>query len=196
MSKTTKILRTLVVVGVVGSIAALGVFSAFSSQTDNPGNEVAAGTVTLADNDAGSAAYNIQNAKPGDTDQACINVTYTGSLAATVKLYTTATSVADLGPHVDLEITPGTQVTPSLNCSGFVPDATGAIFNGTLASFQSSHNAFSNGLADNPGAVATKWIENDSVVYRVKATLDAGAPDSAQGDTTGVHTIRWEAQNQ
>jgi hypothetical protein len=196
MSKTTKILRTLVVVGVVGSIAALGVFSAFSSQTDNPGNEVKAGTVTLADNDAGSAAYNIQNAKPGDTDEACIKVTYTGSLDATVKLYTTATSVADLGPHVNLEITPGTQVTPNLDCTGFVPDVSGAIFNNTLENFQSTHNAFSNGLADNPGAVATKWVANDAVVYRVKATLASNAPDSAQGDTTGVHTIRWGAQNQ
>jgi hypothetical protein len=34
------------------------------------------------------------------------------------------------------------------------------------------------------------------VVYRVTATLSASAPDSAQGATTGLHTIRWEAQNQ
>ena len=196
MSKTSRILRTLAVVGVVGSLAGLGVFSAFSSRTENPGNEVEAGTVVLTDNDAGSAAYNIQNAKPGDSDQACIKVTYSGSLDSTVKLYTTASSVADLGPHVDLEITPGTQVTPNLDCTGFVPALSGAIFDDTLASFQSSHNAFSNGLADNPGSVASKWSTNDSVVYRVKATLAANAPDSAQGDTTGVHTIRWDAQNQ
>ena len=55
MSNRTKILRTLAVLGVLACIAGAGVFSAFSSQTDNPGNVVTAGTVTLADNDAGSA---------------------------------------------------------------------------------------------------------------------------------------------
>ncbi len=65
MNKTTKILRTLVVVGVVGGLAALGVFSAFSSQTDNPGNVVTAGSVTLTDNDSGTALYNIPAGKPG-----------------------------------------------------------------------------------------------------------------------------------
>jgi hypothetical protein len=195
MSNTTKVLRTLVVLGVVGSIAAVGVFSAFSSQTDNPGNEVAAGTVALSDNDADLAAYNIQNAKPGDTDERCIRVSYTGSLDATVKLYT-PDAISDLGPHVNLQITPGTQAVPAADCTLFVADAGGAIYNNTLASFQSSHNAYSNGLVDYPGAVATKWVTNDAVVYRVRATLASNAPDSAQGDTTGEHTIRWEAQNQ
>ena len=195
MNKTTKVLRSLVVVGVVGSVAAVGVFSAFSSQTDNPGNEVAAGTVTLSDNDSGLAAYNIQNAKPGDTDERCIRVSYTGSLDATVKLYT-PDSISDLGPHVNLQITPGTQVVPAADCTLFVADAGGAIFNDTLSTFQSSHNAYSNGLVDYPGAVATKWVTNDAVVYRVRATLASNAPDTAQGDTTGTHTIRWEAQNQ
>ena len=30
----------------------------------------------------------------------------------------------------------------------------------------------------------------------VTATLAANAPDDAQGDSTGEHTLRWEAQNQ
>ena len=56
--------------------------------------------------------------------------------------------------------------------------------------------SFANGIADNPGTVATKWSTGDSVVYRVTATLAANAPDSAQGQSTGSHIIRWEAQNQ
>ncbi len=195
MRNTSRILRTLAVVGVVASLAALGVFSAFSSQTENPGNEVKAGTVVLADNDAGSAAYNIQNAKPGDTDERCIRVSYTGSLDATVKMYT-PTAIGALGPHVTLEVTPGTQLTPNPDCTGFVADVGGAIFNNTLSSFASTHNTFGNGLADNPGVLATKWANGDAVVYRVRATLASNAPDSAQGNTTGEHVIRWEAQNQ
>ncbi len=55
MSNRTKVLRTFVVLGVVACIAGAGVFSAFSSQTDNPGNSVTSGTVVLSDSDGGSA---------------------------------------------------------------------------------------------------------------------------------------------
>jgi hypothetical protein len=196
MTNRTKILRTLVVLGVLACIAGAGVFSAFSSQTDNPGNVVIAGSVTLSDNDAGAALYSITAAKPGDSQSSCVKVTYTGSLSASVKIYTPST-IGELGPNVNLKIEPGTQVSPSFpSCTGFTPDSGGALFEGTLAAFATEHNSFANGIADNPGTVATKWVTSDSVVYRVTATLSTAAPDSAQGKTTGTHIIRWEAQNQ
>ena len=196
MSNRTKILRTLVVLGVLACIAGAGVFSAFSSQTDNPGNVVTAGTVTLADNDGGTALYAIAAAKPGDSQTSCIKVTYTGSLNASVKIYTPST-IGELGPFVNLKIEPGTQTSPSFpSCTAFTPDSGGALYEGTLAAFATEHNSFANGITDNPGTVATKWVTNDAVVYRVTATLSASAPDSAQGKTTGTHIIRWEAQNQ
>ena len=46
MSNRSKVLRTLLVLGIVACIAGAGVFSAFSSQTENPGNVITAGTVT------------------------------------------------------------------------------------------------------------------------------------------------------
>ena len=191
MNKTTKILRTLVVVGVVGGLAALGVFAAFSSQTDNPGNNVTAGSVTLADNDGGTALYSINNAKPGSTQTSCIRVNYTGSLDADVKLFTPST-IGDLGPHVTLKVESGTQVTPSFpSCTGFVAETT--LFDAALSTFPANYTA---GVSDYPGVVATKWVNTDAVVYRVTATLDANAPDTAQGDTTGSHILRWEARNQ
>lgn len=196
MSNRTKILRTLVVLGVVACIAGAGVFSAFSSQTDNPGNVVTAGSVTLADNDAGSALYTLTAAKPGDSQTSCIKVTYTGSLDANVRIYTPST-IGELGPNVNLKIEPGTQASPSFpSCTEFTPDAGGALFEGTLANFAAAKNSYANGVVDFPGAVATKWVTNDAVVYRVTATLSASAPDSAQGKTTGTHILRWEAQNQ
>src|SRR5206468_3518155 len=103
MSKMKKVLATLVVVGVVGVLAAFGTFSAFSSTTSNPGNEFKAGTVTLADNDTGTALYNNQAAKPGTTVTSCINVTYTGSLDADVRLYVPDT-IGALGPYTNLTI--------------------------------------------------------------------------------------------
>lgn len=52
MTKTKKVVRTIVVAGVLCSLAAIGTFSAFSANTENPGNTVTAGTVALSDNDS------------------------------------------------------------------------------------------------------------------------------------------------
>lgn len=195
MNKRTKLLRSLGVVAAVGSLAALGVFSAFSSQTDNPGNTVTAGTVALADNDSDAALYSMSDAKPGDSTEACIQVTYSGSLDSDVKLYTPST-IGALGPHVDLTIEPGTQTTVAFpNCDGFTADTGGAVYTGTLSDFAGTHNSWANGLADNPGETAA-WTTSDAVVYRVTAAVDSAAPDSAQGDSTDSHILRWEAQNQ
>ncbi|HEV7769934.1 MAG TPA: TasA family protein [Solirubrobacterales bacterium] len=196
MSNRTKILRTLLVLGILACIAGTGVFSAFSSETESSANVVTVGTVTLSDNDSGAALYSLANAKPGDSQTSCIKVSYTGSLDASVKLYTPSTIEA-LGSSVNLKIEPGTQASPSFpGCSGFNADAGGPLFEGTLGAFAGSHGSYANGIADDPGAVATKWTSGDTVVYRVTATLSAGTPDSAQGESTGSHALRWEAQSQ
>lgn len=191
-TKTRKILLSLVVVGAVASLASLGAFSAFTSQTENPGNRVTAGTVALTDNDSDAALYSMTNAKPGQSTSSCIQVKYTGTLAADVHLYTPST-IGALGPQVNLKVEPGTQTTPSFpSCTGFTPDASGALFDAALSTFPTTYAA---GVVDNPGATAA-WTTNDTVVYRVTATLSASAPDSAQGADTGLHTLRWEARNQ
>jgi predicted ribosomally synthesized peptide with SipW-like signal peptide len=197
MSNRTKVLRTLLLLGVVACIAGAGVFSAFSSQTDNPGNVVTAGTVSLEDNDGGSALYSMTAAKPGESSTpACIKVTYKGSLPATVKLFTPSV-IGELGPQVTLKIEAGTQTSPTFpSCTAFTPDSGGPLFEGTLSSFATEHNDFATGVTDFPGTSATKWETNNSVVYRVTATLSTSAPESAQGKTTGTHILRWEAQNQ
>jgi len=195
MKTTTKVLLTALCVGALGSLAAMGVFGAFSSTTTNAGNTITAGTVAIADNDAGAAMYSIANAKPGESVSKCIKVTYSGSLDADVRIYTTST-IGSLGQYVDLTITPGTQTTPSFpSCTGFTADSSGALYTGTLQNFGNTRNSYANGVADNPGS-GTKWAANESVVYQVTATLQSSAPEAAQGATTGAHTFTWEARNQ
>jgi camelysin-like metallo-endopeptidase len=196
MKTTTKVLLTALCVAALGSLAAMGVFGAFSSTTTNAGNTITAGTVAIADNDAGAAMYSLTAAKPGESVSKCIKVTYTGSLDADVHIYTTS-SIGSLGQYVDLTITPGSQASPSFpSCTGFTPDSGGAIYTGTLQSFGTAKNNYANGVADYPGTSATKWVTNDAVVYQVTATLQSSAPDAAQGLTTGAHTFTWEARNQ
>jgi hypothetical protein len=196
MRTSTKVLLTALCVGALGSLAAMGVFGAFSATTTNAGNTITAGTVAIADNDAGAAMYSIANAKPGESVSKCIKVTYTGSVDADVHIYTTST-IGSLGQYVDLTITPGTQATSTFpSCTGFTPDSGGALYTGTLQNFGTAKGSYANGVVDNPGTSATKWVANDSVVYQVTATLQSSAPDTAQGLTTGAHTFTWEARNQ
>jgi len=195
MKTTTKVLLTALCVGALGSLAAMGVFGAFSATTTNAGNTITAGTVAIADNDAGAAMYSLTNAKPGESVSKCIKVTYTGSLDADVRIYTTST-IGALGQYVELTITPGTQATSTFpSCTGFTPDSGGALYSGTLANFATTRNSYANGVVDYPGS-ATKWAANESVVYQVTATLQSSAPEAAQGATTGAHTFTWEARNQ
>jgi hypothetical protein len=192
MADTRKILRTMVVVAAVAGLATLGAVSAFTSQANNPSNRITAGTVTLADNDGGVALYDMTNAKPGESDVSCIRVIYTGSLDANVRLYTPDT-IGALGPQVNLRIEPGSQASPSFpDCTGFVADGGGAVFDAALSTFPTS---YAGGVVDFPGATSA-WQNGNAVVYRITATLSASAPDAAQGASTGLHTIRWEAQNQ
>src|SRR5262245_1690768 len=197
MNRMEKVLLTFLLIGVLGGLAGLGVFGAFSSTTSNANNSFASGTVVIDDNDANSALYNVSNAKPGTSASGCIKVTYTGSLASDVHIYTTST-VGSLGQYVDLTITPGSQSgSPAFpSCSGFTADPGGAIYSGTLQNFANTKNTYANGLLDYPGTSATSWATNDSVVYQFTTTLQSGAPDSAQGLSTGSHAFTWEARNQ
>ncbi len=193
MSRTKSLLRAALAIGAAGAIAAFGTFSAFSSTTTNPGNELAAGTVELTDNDASAPLYLDNKVKPGQTLTRCIKVSYGGSLDAGVKLYL-PDAVGNLGQYVNLKITPGTQASSTFpDCAGFNADASGDLFDGTLQSFRASHSSWANGLSDNPGST-TKWATSDSVVYRFQLTLQD--TPAAEGEQTGAHAFTWEARNQ
>jgi hypothetical protein len=196
VSKTKKLLASVLLVGVTASLAAFGVFSAFSSQTSNPGNNFSAGTVNISDNDGNTAAYSLTGVKPGSTQSSCVRVVYTGSLDSDVHLYTPET-IGSLSPYVNLTIQPGTQATPNLNCSGFTASGSPA-YSGALSAWQTAHSDYASGLNVLPGASATKWATNDAVVYKITATLadDNNANGVSSALTTGTHSFVFEAHNQ
>jgi len=191
-----KLLLTVLLVGIAGSVAGSATFSAFSSTTSNGGNSFAAGTVLLSDNDAGSALYAVTNAKPNDSSVTCIKVTYTGTLAADVRLYTTST-VNALASYVNLTIEKGTvSGSPAFpGCGTFTSQST--LYSGTLASFATNKNSYANGVGVYP-ASQTQWNQNDSVWFRVTVQLadDNNANGGASPLSTGSHAFTWEARNQ
>jgi len=189
MNKTKKILRSLVVIGVVGAAATAGAFSAFSGQTDNPNNQITAGTVDVQDNDAGGALYSIAAAKPNDPKENCIEVKYTGSLPSDIKMYRVPGALGSLAPYANLKVEYGTQASPSFpSCTGFSP--AGTLYNADLPGFATDYTG---GYAASPG-VDGDWDLNETLVYRVTVSIDDDA--NAEGLNTGTHTLRWEARNQ
>ncbi len=185
------LLSVVVVAAVVAAVGAS--WSAFFSTTGSPGNTFSAGTVNIGDNDASSSMYSLSNQKPGDSVTKCIKVTYTGSLAAAVRLY--ASAVGPVGDYVSLTITPGTGNPTFPDCDGFTPDST-PIFNGTLRGFASTYSSFDTGLEDAPGT-SSGWVTNDAVVYQFTLALQDNnlANGGATPLSTGVHSFTWEARN-
>lgn len=191
MTRSRKLLLSMAILGGAGTAAGFGTFAAFSSTTSNAGNTFTAGSVTIADNDAGGSLYNATGQAPNDAVESCIQVTYGGTLASDVSIYTPS-AIGAIGPYVDLKIESGTQASPTFpDCTGFSAETTH--FAGTLASFAATHNDFASGITDYPGATAA-WNSADTVVYRITATLADNT--LAQGLTSGAHEFVWEAQNQ
>ena len=194
MTPRRRLLRSLPIVGLVVACVGTGTLAAFSSASSNAGNTVAAGTVQLADNDAGAAVVPLPAAAPGQSSSGCIAVTYNGTLSAGVRLF--ATLGGSLAPHLTLTVTRGTQAAPAFNsCTGFTPDAAnyigagpGVVFNGALSGFPTS---YASAIADAPGAPET-WTTGERHVYRFVVTL--GGSLAAQG-LSQTATFTWEARN-
>lgn len=186
-----KMLLSLLVVGVLGTLAGVGTFAAFSGATQNSGNSFVAGTVALGDNDSNGVMYNVTNQAPGTNTVKCIKLTYTGNLAADVKLYTTSTMGAG-AQYVNLTIEKGTSDTSTFpNCGTFNSEAT--LFTNTLDNFGTTKNSYTNGIAAYP-ASQTSWVQNNTLVYRF--TLSVQDNDLAQGADSGSHLFKFEANNQ
>jgi hypothetical protein len=185
-----KITLTVLIAGLVAGVAAFGAFSAFSATTSNSGNTFASGTVAIADNDGGSTAlYTSANAAPGAPTVSCIGVTYTGSLASTVKLYASAGITGGAG--ITLTVERGTMSTGTFpDCGDFAPTSTA--YTGALGSFPTDYATGVDGKV-----AAAAWATNDLVAYRftVSATDDATANAHTTATSSGAHTFTWEARN-
>jgi predicted ribosomally synthesized peptide with SipW-like signal peptide len=181
-----KLLLTLLIVGVVGSIAGIGTFSAFSSTTSNSGNSFAAGTVYLVDNDAGSAMFSVTNAKPATSYTSCIDVSYLGTLDASVKLYGSGFGGA-LAPFLTVKVEEGSGAAGFGDCTGFTPSST--VYNNTMGGFPTTY----------AGGITTggTWTTNAAVDYRF--TITVADNNAANGGATPLaannFSFTWEAQN-
>jgi hypothetical protein len=157
----------------------------FTATTANGSNSFGTGSVAVSDNDTGTSLFTVTGMKPGSTGSACIKVSYTGTLASTIKVYGTSESATNaLDTYLTISIEEGsTAVTTFPSCTGFVTSST--VFNNTL-------NTIGGTFAAGYGT----WAPSGSASkdYRITYTLSAAAPNSTMSSTASV-TFTWEAQN-
>ena len=188
MPRSRKLLLTAAAVGATSAVAGLGVFAAFTAQTANNGNSISSGTVALTEGSNGVAYYVGSNRGPGSSIVSCTRVQYTGTLPATVKFY--RQSAVTNGTAFNIRVERGSGLTAGNypSCAGFTPAAD--VYNGTLAAFPSTYAAA-------PDARGSAWAQNDTVDYRITATVvDDPTPNAhLTAVSSGPHNFMWEAQN-
>lgn len=191
MSTRKKLLLTLGVAALMGLVV-FGTFAAFTATSVNSGNKIDSGTVKI-DDDSGTTTklYDRTNQKPGDTYSACLRIKYSGSLGASVKLYTSA-GITN-GSQYNLQIERGsglTTVDGTRSCAGFTASSTA--YNGQLGSFGATYAGGVDGKA-----AGAAWAQNDTVDYRF--TIAQNDDPTANAHTTvqssGAHSFTWEARN-
>lgn len=176
------LLATVVIVGLLIAAVGAAVYSAYTSVTSNQGNSFTAGSISLSDNDAGSALFTVQGFTPGDSFVKCIEVDYssTGGVQSNVKLYG-STGGSGLDRYLDLRIRRGTMpmTGSSGDCTGFTADATDYDGNGSGVIYDSTLEAFGDDYASGTLDPAAAWNDGDKVVYEI--TLTVQNDNAAQG---------------
>ena len=181
---------------VVAAGACAGAYAAFRATVANSGDSYAAGSVTLSDNDSGTAMFTtLTSAAPTDSETSCIKVRFDGTLASNVRLYGTISGA--LAPYLTLTVTRGTDPTPAFdNCATFTADATnyigagnGIIYSGALGSFPATWAA---GIVDPTSGSPESWTQNEEHIYKFVLTVGSNTAGQGQTATAG---FTWEARN-
>lgn len=168
-------------------------YAAFSSTTRNSGNDWATGSVSLTDDDTGSARFQVPSMVPGATDTKCITVTANASGPGLVKGYAVnpVTSPQGLEDHV--------MVTLEYGAGGSFASCTGFVLGGTIVPSASlttlaTFNDYATGVGGWSVAAGSQ-----SRTYRITWTFDTtgltqAEIDNLQGAHTGID-IQWELQS-
>jgi hypothetical protein len=181
----------LLLIGLVGSVAGWGAYSAFTATTTNSGNAITAGTVVISQHAGATTLYSSSGLGPGSSIAKCVRVSYTGSLAASVKLY--ESGAISNGSAFNLKVERGSGLSSpdnTMNCTGFTASSTA--YDGDLGSFAST---YAGGVDGKSGGSA--WSQNDSVDYRFTISVndDATANAHTSALASGSHSFVWEARN-
>jgi predicted ribosomally synthesized peptide with SipW-like signal peptide len=191
MSRPRKLALSALILGVMGVVGGLGTWSAFTATTTNTGNSYNAGSVKVDQHNGATTLYTGSNKKPGDSTVACVRVTYSGSLGAAVKLYSSPPATNGTLFHLKVERGSGmTTLDNSMSCAGF--SASSTAFDANMDTLPSTYAAGIDGKA-----AGAAWVQNDAVDYRFTITVNDDTTPNAHTTAlgTGSQSFTWEARN-
>lgn len=172
-----KLVFTALTVSLLVATVGMGTWAAFSATTVNTGNSFSTGSMTLTDNDSGSALLALSNAGPGATDTGCLQVTYSSDVGnAGVRLFGTVTG--DLDPYLTVVVT-RSELAGTCAAMG----ATTEVFNGTLDTFAADYATGVGG--------GVQWATGDTYAYHFSVTL---SNDTAAQGKSATADFTWEAR--
>jgi len=173
-NKLARIAGTVAVAGAAAAAALAitpGTFGGFTSDTVNPGNSVAAGTLTMDNSLSGSAvvastvALDKDNMQPGDIASGTVEITNDGSLPADMSLAVTGSN----------NLVDANELVLTIKNEGGTTVYTGPVTNVAAR------------------ALGATWAAGDTHVYTVTVELVASAGNDAQG-TSASFTLNWHGQ--
>jgi len=162
--------------------------ASLSVTTSNRGNAWQSGTVTLTDDDNGVALFTGSgpDMAPGTGPARCIEVTYTGDVAADVRLY--LPRLDDFGEQLDTLLTMRIEMGSGSSCTA--PGTWRPLSNTTLRATADTAGTWATGLV--PGAWTPTGTRPETRPYRFTPTL--AGDNAAQGDEVELDLV-WEAHN-
>jgi signal peptidase I len=165
--------------------------AAFVASTTNPANAFTAGAITISDDDGGdspstgTAMFTVTGlTAAAPATSRCLTVTYTGNVAAPVKLYATGLTGSGLGTYLNFTVEVGSGGGFG-SCTGFSSSSTP--YNGTLAGYAGAYTSYATGL----GCAWTPTTNGNQKVFRITYQLQNNP--AAVGLSAGVNLV-WEAQ--
>jgi predicted ribosomally synthesized peptide with SipW-like signal peptide len=200
-----KLALSVLGLGAATAAVVFGSWASWTAQTTNPGNQVTAGTLTMANEDAGSTdsdgnpvlTTNVTNIKPGDTDSDTVTLRNDGSVdMSSVKLSLTnaAGFSGDTSNLLQFRIHDDTTdrcIVPSDaagSCSGWDDWDTGANFsNFTIKTAAGATDVWT---ADPDGAGAGTGEEHTFTI-EWQFTNGGTADNDSQGDTA-TFDLTWD----
>jgi len=162
--------------------------AAFVAQSDNATNQVSSATITLTDNDSGTAMFNnVTGLIPGQVVDRCIDVTYTGTVDPTaVLLYISGPPTGTLGTYLNLTIDYAADTADAYgSCTSFPASPTN-VYNGTLAGFAGANTGYATG--------ATTWNPAGSPETRTFRFRVSVQDNVAAAGLTSTFGFSWETR--
>lgn len=192
-ARLAALLATPVAILATGALIFQASYAAFSSTTRNSGNDWSTGAVTLTNDSAGTARFQVTNMVPGQSDTKCITVTANVSVAGVVKGYVVnpVPSANGLENYIFVTAVEGTGGSFA-GCTGFTPGAT-----------EINHTSLANlTLASNYASGVGNWAVSpgtQSRTYQISWIFDTTGLTQTQIDALqGTHTgldFQWELQS-